>query len=264
MTKSAESVSQETAIAGSTTLTYHEVFPEPSPYLYAVTTAQLDEHLRLISELCARANRRIAPVEVTFDDGHISNYRYALSVLAKNSRRAIFFITTEWTGVREDYMSWPQLRELVALGHSVQSHGWSHVPLTHLALREAEQELRRSKQALEDSLGAAVDSLSLPHGRSNRKVLELCARCGFRHVYTSNPWMKTEERYGVRLHGRLTLLQTTDARRLERLLTIGKMARATHELKNHAKELAQRVLGDRLYYRLWRWAVRFEDEPMGM
>ncbi len=251
MNKVFDVVSHKNATAASTTLAYHEVFPEPSQYLYAVTIAQLDEHLRLISTLSAGANPKIPPVEVTFDDGHISNYRNALSALEKNSRRATFFVTAGWTGVRQGFMDWSHLRELVCLGHAVQSHGWSHVPLTGCTPSAAEEELRRSRQVLEDHLGVAVDALSLPHGRWNARVLDLCAQAGYRRVFTSNPWMRPEVRNGIEVRGRLTLWKTTDERRLARLLTLSPGARAARRAQVRAKEMLQRLLGDPLYHRLW-------------
>jgi peptidoglycan/xylan/chitin deacetylase (PgdA/CDA1 family) len=241
------------------TLAYHEIVPEASRYLYTASFAQLDEHLRVISELTAGVRPRIEAPEITFDDGHISNYSYGLPVLEKNARRAIFFVTVSWTGVRKSCMDWAQLRELVSLGHQVQSHTWSHAILTRCTAAEAEQELRRSKQTLEDKLGVAADALSVPHGRWNERVLDLCARVGYRRVYTSDPWMRPGVRNGLELRGRLMIWNTTGVRELEHVLTLGTMARTVRRAQAGAKELAQHLLGDRLYLRLWCLIAGWED-----
>lgn len=241
------------------TLAYHEIVPEASRYLYTASLAQLDEHLRVMSELTAGAKPRIEAPEITFDDGHISNYSYGLPVLEKNARRAIFFVTVSWTGIRKSCMDWAQLRELVSLGHQVQSHTWSHASLTRCTPTEAEQELRRSKQTLEDKLGVAADALSIPHGRWNESVLDLCARVGYRRVYTSDPWMRPGVRHGLELRGRLMIWNTTRACELERLLTLGAMGRAAQRTQVRAKEAVQRLLGDGLYHRLWCLLAGWKD-----
>jgi peptidoglycan/xylan/chitin deacetylase (PgdA/CDA1 family) len=239
-----------------TTLAYHEVFPDAGSDLYAVSVVRLGEHLRLVKELSAGPQPKIAPPQITFDDGHVSNHRYALPVLEEWRHRATFFITAGWTEIRDQYMNWSQLRDVVSEGHEIGSHGWSHVPLTHCTLVEAEEELRRSKETLEDKLGVAVEALSIPHGRWHKRLLDLCSRTGFRRVYTSNPWMRPERRAGLELYGRLTLWGTTDARRLEHLLTLSATARSLRSVQYQAKEALQRALGDRMYHRLWRFLVR--------
>ena len=80
-----------------------------------------------------------------------------------------------------------ELKELLARGHAVQAHGWSHKMLTQCSPAELYDELRRSKETLEDVLGASVDTMSLPHGRWNRQVLAACSQAGYKKVYTSDP-----------------------------------------------------------------------------
>jgi peptidoglycan/xylan/chitin deacetylase (PgdA/CDA1 family) len=244
-------------------LAYHEICLEPSGYLYAVTTRQLEDHLRVLSEIKHNPASRISPPLITFDDGHISNYDRALPLLEKYSQRAIFFVTVGWTGVRDEYMNWPQLRELIALGHGVASHGWSHVPLTRCPLAEARQELERSKAALEDRLGIVADTISLPHGRWHDALLELCAQVGYRRVYTSNAWMTSRQRDGVQLYGRLMMRRSTDAEDFRRLLTLSPSGRLFRRALYGTKELARRMLGDRLYHRLWGlMAGRYDPDAM--
>ena len=80
-------------------LTYHEIAPEQATSLYAVSSRQLEEHLRLFAEWDPPQH---SGWELTFDDGHISHYRYALPLLDRFGIRGTFFITAGWTGVRGD------------------------------------------------------------------------------------------------------------------------------------------------------------------
>src|SRR5215470_1265483 len=96
-------------------LTYHEVQPERSNYIYAVTLAQLDEQLKFVAE----RNQRREATEITFDDGHVSNFEVALPVLEKCGLKATFFVTVGRVGIHPRTMRWEQLRTLVDRGHSV-------------------------------------------------------------------------------------------------------------------------------------------------
>ena len=233
-------------------LAYHQVVVEPSAYVYAVTAAQLDEHLQILRQWCEGSSDRTKAAQVTFDDGHISNYSYALPVLQKHLQKAHFFIAASWTGVNEEYMNWQQLRDLVALGHTVGSHGWSHVALTHCTRDQAREELRRSKFVLEDQLGAPVESISFPHGRWNAALVALCGELGYRHVYTSDAWMPTRRQDGITLYGRWMVRSRVHARQLQRLLALGGTGRAMRRGAYASKEIVRRMLGDEVYHRLWR------------
>ena len=110
--------------------------------------------------------------EVTFDDGHISNFEFALPILQSRAIRAWFFITVGWTGRRPGYMGWNELRKLHQAGHVIGAHGWTHTLLTHCSARRLHSELVDARLTLEDKLGASVTSMSLPGGRYNRHVLD--------------------------------------------------------------------------------------------
>src|ERR1035441_4804186 len=79
--------------------------------------------------------------EVTFDDGHISDYEYALPILQSRALTARFFITVGWTGKKPGYMGWRELRSLHESGHLIGAHGWSHALLTHCAQGDLDKEL---------------------------------------------------------------------------------------------------------------------------
>src|SRR5207249_805400 len=98
-------------------ITYHEVTTENSLYRYHVTCKQLESQLACITEKRGRFQAHI-----TFDDGHRSGYQHAVPLLQHYGVCAIFFVTAGWTNVRAGYMRSTELRELVDLGHDVQSH----------------------------------------------------------------------------------------------------------------------------------------------
>lgn len=231
-------------------LTYHEVESEKSTYIYAVTSQQLDEQLKLVAE---RNRRKKDSTELTFDDGHISNYEIARPVLERHALRAVFFVTVGRVGTHPKTMNWEQLRTLANAGHSVQSHGWSHKFLIHCTPTELRNELSRSKAELEQRMGAPVFSISLPGGRWNARVLRAAADAGYQRVYTSEFWREAEVRLGVLVTGRFMIRSDMNVVQIERWLSTDVQSLRMMRAKNLLQNAVRRVTGDRLYHELWCW-----------
>lgn len=245
-------------------LAYHRITPGFGSYLYSIARGQFDEHLEVVAGLQAGPPRAGFSPEVTFDDGHGSNYAHGLDLLQKHSVRATFFVIAGWMGSQEGFMTWPELRELVSLGHCVQSHGWSHRILTECSESELEKELRCSRQTIEDRLGTPVEAISAPHGKWNDRVLQACAAAGYRRVYISNPWMRPQRREGVECLGRYMVRRTLPAQQLRRLLTQDPLTVFFLRSQYRLKETVRRVVGDAAYRRLWSAVAAAEEagEPV--
>lgn len=247
---------------------YHELRPEPSQYSYVVSCAKFAQHLRLYAALQAEGgNARLRP-EISFDDGNVSDWRYALPLLQGAGLRAHFFITAGWTGERAGFMSGAELRELYAAGMTVGAHGWSHKLLTACSEAELRVELVDAKARLEDGLGAPVETMSLPGGRFNGRVLRACREAGYTAVFSSEPKISEEDAAGSGKGtiGRLNLRSGTTAAWLEGMLDPGTGALAKQQRSDRVKGIAKSILGDRLYARAWALANRQEaesPEPQG-
>jgi peptidoglycan/xylan/chitin deacetylase (PgdA/CDA1 family) len=231
-------------------LAYHEITEAEPGYLYGISTNQFREHLRCVQRL-ATMNRSMTN-HITFDDGHISQYDHAFSVLQELSMKATFFVTAGWTGKRPGYMTWEQLAEVVRCGHEVQSHGWSHTLLTQCSAKELQIELLGSKRDLEDHLGVKVNAISLPGGRWNTRVLEACREAGYEQVFTSDPWMVSEGVMGLQIAGRWMVTRNMSAQRIHFLLKGKGAALYLLRARHFAKETAKSMLGDSAYRSLWR------------
>jgi peptidoglycan/xylan/chitin deacetylase (PgdA/CDA1 family) len=243
---------------GNLVLTYHEIVPERSSDLYALTCAQLAQHFRVLKRITAE---RVFP-RVTFDDGHFSNYLYALPQLKQYGLRATFFVPPSRVENGTKWLTWQHLRELLSFGHEVQSHSWSHPLLVSCSAFRLHNELRRSKEVLEDKLGVGVNALSVPYGRWDSRVLQECAMVGYKRVYTSDPWMLPNAPYGIQVVGRLTVRRTMDSKHLERFMTAEGLSLQLLRAPYRAKQVLKQLLGDRTYHRLWCCFAR-RDEPRG-
>jgi peptidoglycan/xylan/chitin deacetylase (PgdA/CDA1 family) len=176
-------------------LCYHSVNPSPSflsldPALFDAHLAWLGEHCRVVGleDLVAGPGRTGGPyVAITFDDGYADNRAHAMPLLAARGMTASFFVAVGFLERDADVMahlsgvwgrpgehmpplSWDEVRELRAAGMEVGSHTWSHRNLARLSISEAEQDLRRSREVLEERLGEPVRAIAYPWGKLGRHV----------------------------------------------------------------------------------------------
>ena len=238
-------------------LLYHELRPGGSDYSYVVSTADFQRHLDTFVQLRQQGNTGLWP-EITFDDGHISNFEYAMPALQSRGLKARFFITAGWTGQRPGYMGWDELRALHKSGQGIGAHGWSHTLLTHCNQKELQTELAGARKTLEDRLGAAITTMSLPGGRYNRSVLDACTAAGYTQVYTSVP--RSEPDPAGTTVGRLNIRGDMTLEWITNLLAPGSKVLAGLERQYQIKATAKTLLGDRLYEKLWALLNRKEAD----
>lgn len=221
----------------------------PDP-VYTVSESSFRHHLELVAgsglpvavpgaETGGEGDR----IFITFDDGHESDRRIALPLLVERGMKAVFFITTGWTG-SGGYMDAGMIRELAAAGMVVGSHGSSHAFLTGLGDEALADELSGSRKALEDITGARVDSLSAPGGRIDARVAGAAREAGYRWLFSSEPAVNGPLREGVPA-GRFAVTGSRSPQWMRRV--IGGSPPASELMRYRALGLLKSVLGDRLY-----------------
>jgi peptidoglycan/xylan/chitin deacetylase (PgdA/CDA1 family) len=255
---SAETISKEQGepLQRRLYLLYHELRPTQSEYSYVTAVAAFQKHIDLFAQLRTTRNPGLWP-EVTFDDGHISNFEYALPILQSRNIKARFFITAGWTGQRAGYMGWPELRKLHESGQAIGAHGWTHTLLTHCSEKDLKLELGSARLTLEDKLGTSITTMSLPGGRYNRRVLLACGEAGYTQVYTSEPRAESLP-LGVTV-GRLNVRGDMQAEWISSLFQPDSHVLAGLGRQYRMKATAKTLLGDGLYEKIW--AVLNRKEP---
>lgn len=121
---------------------------------------------------------------ITFDDGLASDYREAFPVLREVGLRATFFVVPTLVGTA-GYATWPELREMVAVGMEIGSHSLTHPFVDRLSADELRREFGESKRQIEDRLGSAVRSASLPRGWAPPALDPVLRDLGYRAFCTS-------------------------------------------------------------------------------
>jgi len=238
-------------------LLYHELRPSRSSYSYALETAEFEKQINLFLKLREDGQSTLWP-EITFDDGHISNFEFALPILQAHALEASFFITVGWTGRRAGYMSWQELRALHQAGQQIGAHGWTHTLLTHCSARRLHSELVDARLTLEDKLGTPITTMSLPGGRYNRHVLTACREAGYKQIFTSVP--KAEPEPAGLTVGRLNIRGDMSLEWIAKLFQPGSKVLTSLERQYQMKTAAKSLLGDRLYAKLWAILNRQEPE----
>lgn len=77
-------------------------------------------------------------------------------------------------------MDWHQIREMVDNGIEIGAHGCSHSILTNLSYNEAYNEVRTSKEIIEDKISYNVNLFCYPNGNTNRIVKNIVSNAGFK------------------------------------------------------------------------------------
>jgi len=111
----------------------------------------------------------LKPVVLTFDDGFRDFYTAAGPVLKQYDFTATVFLPTAYItekgatfkGIR--CLTWSEVRELNQAGFSFGSHTVTHPELYSLDRQAIEQEMKASKETIENNLGEPIKSFSYPY-----------------------------------------------------------------------------------------------------
>lgn len=133
----------------------------------------------IVDSICNREGE----VMICFDDGWEGIFDNR-KVLEEMNLHPTVFLVTSFIGTN-GYLSREEISILRAQGVIFQSHTCSHKELSSLNLQELNDELRSSKEYLEDLLGESVDSICFPRGRFSNQVISSCLHYGYTKLYSS-------------------------------------------------------------------------------
>ena len=123
------------------------------------------------------------PVVVSFDDGYLSQYRYARPVLRKLGWPGV--LNLELRNLGKGGLSEHQVRALLASGWELDSHTLTHPDLTTVSDAQLRVELAGSRRELRRRFGAGVaEFFCYPAGRHDARVLAAVRAAGYRGATT--------------------------------------------------------------------------------
>ncbi len=167
--------------------------PEPetsTPLAPIVLSFDVEEHYRIE-----------AAVSLDIDSGLKTHYnfrmetttRQLLDTLAERDITATFFIVGEIARLNPSLV-----RDIHLAGHEVASHSWDHRRVHHFTPQSFAEDLRRSKDVLEDVIGAPVVGFRAPTFslvRQTSWAVDVLAKEGF--LYDSSIFPVRHDRYGI-------------------------------------------------------------------
>jgi peptidoglycan/xylan/chitin deacetylase (PgdA/CDA1 family) len=141
------------------------------------------------------ARRRVL---LTFDDAFESFADTAWPELRQRGMQAVLFVisgfagrSASWDlplpGRRVRHLSWSALRDLAADGVEIGSHTVTHADVRRLGSQRLLQELRDSRQHIEDALGVAVRAVSWPFGRCSEAAVRAAHQAGYELGFGMSP-----------------------------------------------------------------------------
>ena len=112
---------------------------------------------------------------ITFDDGMLSQFTFAKTILDKYNFKATFYIICNSVD-KENRMDWNNIKTLEEEGHEIGSHSMNHKRLSKLSEEEMKYEIIESKRCLQEN-GFNVTSFSFPYndGDNNKNILKIIA-----------------------------------------------------------------------------------------
>jgi len=227
------------------TLGYHSV--EESPHevgakLYCVRADNFKKQMEFIKALSIKESNKTGEILITFDDGDVTNYKYAYPVLEEYALKAYFFIIAGFIGTK-GYMSLEQIKELRGKGHIIGSHGMTHRILTTLSPGVLDFELKESKKILEEGLGEKVLNLSIPRAFYNKQILKAAYDLGYEKVFISD--LNDFRHKEVTALGRILVKNNWDIEYFKLVIQQGIPVRV--RFKEGMLSAAKRVLGAKRY-----------------
>jgi peptidoglycan/xylan/chitin deacetylase (PgdA/CDA1 family) len=122
------------------------------------------------------------PIVLSFDDGYLGQYLYAMPTLEKKGWAGQLNLKAEGSD-----LSPTEVKKMYRAGWEIASHTITHPDLTTLDPASLEHELVGSKKQLEKDLGIKVVNFCYPAGQYDDEVVKAVEAAGYRGATTVNP-----------------------------------------------------------------------------
>ena len=121
---------------------------------------------------------------ITFDDGHVSDYKIVFPLLKSLDITATFFINTNNIG-KPGYLTWRMIKEMKSKGNVFGSHGHNHFKMTDISEEACRYEFLKSKEIYELHTGDIMKFFSFPYGAYNKNLLQLSKQYEYKNCFIS-------------------------------------------------------------------------------
>lgn len=169
---------------------YHDIHDENAFTSMSTPMERFKEHIYLIQEngysVVSEISKKSNELEIIFDDGFrglFENFDYFID----KKLPVTIFIVTDFIGER-NFLTQNELKDMLSTGLlRIGSHTKTHSDLDKLSNNEITNELKSSKDALEDIFGIEINSLCYPRGRFTDTVVKTAKSIGYKKQYSCLP-----------------------------------------------------------------------------
>ncbi|MBI5416083.1 MAG: polysaccharide deacetylase family protein, partial [Candidatus Omnitrophica bacterium] len=113
------------------------------------------------------------------------NYQYAFPILRKYDFPATIFVITDVLN-DEGYLTTAQMKEMLAQGIEIGSHTRRHAYLPGILGKTLVEEIKGSKDRLEQELGVTVANFAYPNGGFTEEAKRIVQQSGYEGACTTN------------------------------------------------------------------------------
>lgn len=140
-----------------------------------------------------RGNQTQKQIIFTFDAGSgVQSAQTILAVLEKYNLKATFFITGAFAEKNRQLV-----KEIVAAGHELGNHTFTHPRLTQISDEQITAELEKTDSLIEEITGRTTRPyFRPPYGDRDQRVLDVAAQAGYRSVYWTVDALDWKENQG--------------------------------------------------------------------
>lgn len=120
-------------------------------------------------------------IYLTFDEGYEQGYTGAiLDTLKEKKVKATFFITYDYAKRNADLV-----KRMIAEGHVVGNHSYSHPSMPTLSIDEAKQEIKKLHDYIKEEFAYEMWLFRPPMGEFSEQSLALTQKLGYKSVFWS-------------------------------------------------------------------------------
>jgi peptidoglycan/xylan/chitin deacetylase (PgdA/CDA1 family) len=163
-------------------------------------------------------------------------------MLEQRDWRGHFFVVTDRVGA-PGFVTEQDIRALASRGHVIGSHSHSHPIMTKLGDAAIRAEWETSRKRLEEILDMKVNAASVPTGFYMPRVGRLAIEAGYRHLFTSEPWLRPRAHDGGTIYGRFSITRGSTAESVRGLCTFSRATIARQRFGWQSRKALKRALG---------------------
>lgn len=116
-------------------------------------------------------------VALTFDDGPSAHTQRLLDIFRKHGGKGTFFVLGNTLDNRRD-----TLKRMVAEGHEIGNHSWSHRQFTNIDIDEVKDQIMMTRAKIYDITGVDCTVVRPPYGACNDEIRSLGKEIGVSYI----------------------------------------------------------------------------------